>query len=144
MNAGVVSNPIILKWGSRTGHPSTLHRPEYPHISPPFLSCPSAASGAAKKHIRQEDIYITQHTPSSRMIKMLPGVNVVIAAYRHGCNERNCAYSNNNRHHNSTPKRTPVTNTYIKTYEHVMLLDVASSLSRRPSRNTTKSPRSLE
>ena len=44
---------------------------------------------------------------------MLPGVNIVIAAYRHGSNERNCAYSNNNRHHNSTPKRTPVTNTNI-------------------------------
>ena len=33
MHAGVVSNPIIPKWGSRTGHPSTLHRPEYPHKS---------------------------------------------------------------------------------------------------------------
>ena len=83
--------------------------------------------------------------PSSRMRKMLPGVNVVIAAYRHGSNGRNCAYSNNSRHHNSTPKRTPVTNTYIKTYEHVvMLLDVASSLSRRPSRNATKQLRALE
>ena len=64
--------------------------------------------------------------PSSCMRKMLPGVNVIIAAYRHGSNKRNCAYSNNSRHHNSTPKRTLVTNTYIKKYEHVMLSDVAS------------------
>ena len=82
--------------------------------------------------------------PSSRMSKILPGVNVVIAAYRHGSNERNYAYSNNSRHHNSTPQRTPVTNTYIKTYKHVMLLDVASTLSRRPLRNATKQLRSLE
>ena len=82
--------------------------------------------------------------PSSRTRKMLPGVNVIIAVYRHGSNKRNCVYSDNSRHHNSTPKRTPVTNTYIKTYEHVVLLDVASSLSRRPSRNATKQLRSLE
>ena len=82
--------------------------------------------------------------PSSRMRKVLPGVNVIIAAYRHGTNERNCAYSNNSRHHNSTPKRIPVTNTYIKMYEHVILSDVASSLSQRPSRNATKQLCSLE
>ena len=82
--------------------------------------------------------------PSSRMRKILPGVNVVIAAYRHGSNERNWAYSNNRRHHTSTPQRTPVTNTYIKTYEHVILSNVASSLSQRPLRNATKQLRSLE
>ena len=81
---------------------------------------------------------------SSRMRKILPGVNVIIAAYRHGSNERNCASWNNSRHHNSTSKRTSVTNTYIKTHEHIMLSDVASSLSRRPSRNATKQLRSLE
>ena len=75
---------------------------------------------------------------------MLPGVSVIIAAYCHGCKEYNCAYSNNSRHHNSIPKRTPVTNTYINTYEHVVLFDVASSLSQRPSRNATKQLRSLE
>ena len=78
------------------------------------------------------------------MRKMLPGVNVVIAAYRHRSNERDCTYSNNNRHHNSTPKRTLVTNTYIKRYEHVMLSNVASSLSQCPLRNATKQLRSLE
>ena len=82
--------------------------------------------------------------PSSRIRKMLPGVSVIIAAYCHGSNEYNCAYWNNSRHHNSIPKRTPVTNTYIKTYEHVVLFDVASSLSQRPSRNATKQLRSLE
>ena len=82
--------------------------------------------------------------PSSRMRNMLPGVNVIIAAYRHGSNERNCAYSNNSRHHNSTPKRTPVTNTYIKMHENVMLSNVASSLSQRPLRNATKQLHSLE
>ena len=79
-----------------------------------------------------------------RMRKVLPGVNVIIAAYRYGSNERNCAYSNNSRYHNSIPKRTPIANTYIKMYEHVMLSDVASSLSQRPSRNATKQLRSLE
>ena len=29
---------MILKWGSRTGHPSTLHRPEYPHTQELFRS----------------------------------------------------------------------------------------------------------
>ena len=82
--------------------------------------------------------------PSSCVRNMLPGVNVIIAAYRHGSNERNCAYSNNSRHHNGTPKRTPFANTYVKMYEHVMLSDVASSLSQRPSRNATKQLRSLE
>ena len=62
MHAGVVSNPVILMWDSRTEHPWALHRPEYPHISPTFLSCPSAASGAAKKHIRQEDIQCLTYT----------------------------------------------------------------------------------
>ena len=32
----------------------------------------------------------------------------------------------------------PITNTYIKTYEHVMLSDAASSLSQCPSWNATK------
>ena len=82
--------------------------------------------------------------PASRMRKMLPGVNVIIATYRHGSNERNCAYSNNSRHHNGAPKRTPATYTYIKMYEHVTPSDVASSLSERPSRNATKQLRSLE
>ena len=41
---------------------------------------------------------------------MLPGVNVVIAAYRHGINERNCALSNNSRHHDSTPPPPPPPN----------------------------------
>ena len=78
------------------------------------------------------------------MRKMLPGVNVIIAAYRHRSNERDCTYSNNNRHHNNTPKRTLVTNTYIKRYEHVMLSNAASSLSQCPLRNATKQLRSLE
>ena len=82
--------------------------------------------------------------PTPRMRKVLPGVNVIIAAYRHSSNERNCAYSNDSRHHNSTPKRTPATNTYIKMYEHVMLSDVASSMSQRPSRIATKQLRALE
>ena len=69
---------------------------------------------------------------------------LTIAVYRHGSNERNCAYSNNSRHPNGTPKRTPVTNTYIKMYEHVMLSDIASSLPQRPLRNATKQLRSLE
>ena len=71
---------------------------------------------------------------------MLSGVKDIIAAYRHGCNEHNFAYSNNRRH----PISTPTTNTYIKTYEPAMLTDVASSLSQGPSRNATKQMRSLE
>ena len=71
---------------------------------------------------------------------MLSGVKDIIAAYRHGCNEHNCAYSNNRRH----PISTPTTNTYIKTYEPAMLTHVASSLSQSPSRNATKQMRSLE
>ena len=47
------------------------------------------------------------------MKKVLPGVNVIIAASRHSSNECHCAYSNDSRHHNSTPKRTPITNTYL-------------------------------
>ena len=82
--------------------------------------------------------------PSSRMREMLPGVIVIIAAYRHGSYERNCAYSNNIRHPNGTPNRAPITTTYIKTYEHIMLSDIVSSLSQRPSRNATKQLRSLE
>ena len=96
-----------------------------------------------KTHSPRGYIILNIH-PSSRMRKMLPGVNAITAAYRHGRNERNCAYSNNSRRHNITPKRTPITNTYIKTHEHVMLSDVASSLSQCPSRNATKQLRSLE
>ena len=82
--------------------------------------------------------------PSSGMRKMLPGVNGIIAAYCHGSNQRNCAYSNNSQHYNSPPKRTPVTDTYIKTYEHVMISDVVSSLSQRLSWNATKQLHPLE
>ena len=71
---------------------------------------------------------------------MLSGVKYIFAAYRHDCNERNCAYSNNRRH----PISTPITNTYIKTYEPAMLTDVASSLSQGPSRDATKLLRPLE
>ena len=71
---------------------------------------------------------------------MPPGVKVIIAAYRHGSNERKCAYSNNRRHSISTS----ITNTYIKTYEPAMLTDVASSLSQRLSWNATKELRTLE
>ena len=74
---------------------------------------------------------------------MPPGVKVIIAAYRHGSNERNCAYSNNRRRPIGTPKRTPTTDTYIKTYEPAMLTDVASSLSQRLSWNATKQLRTL-
>ena len=59
----------------------------------------------------------------------------IIAVCRHSSNERNCAYSNNRRRTISPPKRTPIANTYIKTYEPAMLTDVASSLSQGPSRN---------
>ena len=125
------------------GHPSALHRPEYPHISPTFLSCPCLQQAVRQKtHSTRGYQMLNMHT-SSRMKKMLPGVHVIIAAHRHGSNKRNCAYSNNSRHHNSTPKRTPVTNAYIKMYEHVMLSAVASSLSQRPSRNATEQLRSL-
>ena len=95
------------------GHPSALHRPEYPHISLPFLSCPCLQQAVRKKNIHSTRGYLMLNIHTSpRMRRMLPGVNVIIAAYLHGSNERNCAYSNNSRHHNSTPKRTPVTNTY--------------------------------
>ena len=126
------------------GHLSALHRHEYPHISPPFLS-----RRCLQQALRYKNPFIKRYLmlnvhPSSRMRKMLPGVNVIIAAYRHGSNERNCAYSNNSRHHNSTSKRTPITKHIYKTYKHVKLSDVASSLSRRPSRNATKQLHSLE
>ena len=135
------------KSDSRMGHPSALHRPEYSHINPPFLSCPCLQQAVRQKNTSTRGYLMLNIHPSSRTRKNAPGVNVVTAAYRHGINERNCALSNNSRHHDSIPpppQRTPVTNTYIKTYEHVMLLDIASSLSRRLSRNATKQLRSLE
>ena len=78
------------------------------------------------------------------MRKVLPGVNVIIAASRHNGNECHCAYSNDSRHHNSTPKRTPVTNTYIKMYEHVMLSDVASSIHNCTLSNNERHPNCKE
>ena len=75
---------------------------------------------------------------------MPPGVKVIIAAYRHGSNERKCTYSNNRRRPIGTPKLTLTTDTYIKTYEPAMLTDVASSLSQRLSWNATKQLRTLE
>ena len=129
------------------GHPSALHRPEYSHISyliHPFCHALACSKRCGKKtHSTKGYLMLNVH-PSSLMRKMLPGVNVIVAAYCHGSNERNCAYSNNSRPLNSTPKRTLIANTYIKTYEHVMLSDVASSLSQRPSRNATKQLRPLE
>ena len=124
------------------GHLSALHRPEYPYISPPFLSRHCLQQAVRQKTHSTRGYLVLNIHPSPRMRKMLPGVNVIIAAYSHGSNERNCAYSNNSRHHSSTHKRTPVTNVYIKMYEHVMLSDVASSLSQRP--NATKQLRFLE
>ena len=76
--------------------------------------------------------------------KMRPSVKVIIAEYRHGSNERNCAYSNNRRRTISNLERTPTTNSCIKTYEPAMLTDVASPLSQRPSRNAIKQLRTLE
>ena len=105
------------------GHTSALHRPKYLHISPHFLSRPCLQQAVRQKNTFDKRISNAQRTPIIAHEKMLPGVNVIIAAYCHGSNERNCAYSNNSRHYNSTPKRTPVTNTYIKTYEYVMLSD---------------------
>ena len=76
--------------------------------------------------------------------KLRPSVKVIITEYRHGSNERNCAYSNNRRRTISTLERTPTTNSCIKTYEPAMLTDVASPLSQRPSRNATKQLRTLQ
>ena len=81
-------------------------------------------------------MFNVQH-PSSRTRKMLPGVN------------GNCAYSNKIRHHNSTPKRTPIANIY-GVYQHALarnaigcrVIIVTTSVSDRdqttaPSRTTS-------
>ena len=147
-------------------HLSALYRPKHPHISPPFLSRPclqqavrqntfaKSISNAnygpwepdiAGRHVLilrnyAVTLQLEKYTHHRAWEKMLSGVKDIIAAYRHGCNERNCAYSNNRRH----PISTPTTNTNIKTYEPAMLTDVASSFSQGPSRNATKQLRSLE
>ena len=57
---------------------------------------------------------------------------------RHGARPSNCTLSNNERHHdcqNAPPFYIPHK---IPMYEDVMLSNVASSLSQRPSRSATK------
>ena len=103
------------------GHPSALHRPEYPHISPPFLSCPCLQQAVRQKSTFAKRIFNAQRTPiiahekkcyqastlSSQHI--ITVVTNVIALTRTTVDTTT-----------APPKRTPVTNAYyIKTYEHV-------------------------
>ena len=126
------------------GHSRLSTDPNILTLVHPFCRTLACSKRCGKKtHWTRGYLKLNIH-PSPRTRKVLPGVHVIIAASRHNGNERHCAYSNDSRHHNSTPKRTPVTNTYIKMYEHVMLSDVASSLSQRSSRIATKQLRALK
>ena len=112
-------------------HPSALHRSEYPHISPPFLSCPCLQqsclqqSAWQKKHTFDKRISNVQRTPiiaHEKNVTLLSQHIVTVAT-----NVTAPARTTSTPQHNSTPKRTPIANTYIKMHEHVLRSDVASS-----------------